>query len=607
MKPKSCRAASFVLKAPARPRGQNQAGAAGLPQFETHMTIARIIEPAAAALDQTLASHRRVGIWLAVVALALFLPGFFTLQPMDRDEPRFAQATKQMLETGDAVAIRFQDEARNKKPVGIYWMQAAVVGAAEKLGLPNARTTIWLYRFVSLLGAVSAVLLTYWAALPFVSRRHAFIAALLFASTALIGVEARLAKTDAVMTATVVACMGALARIYLASRKPGGRGLALPFVFWTAIGVGLLVKGPITPMIPVFTAIVLGIKDRSARWLGDTRPLAGVIWALALVVPWFVLIMVATKGAFLADSVGGDMLGKVGAGQESHGAPPGTYLLAFWATAWPMAPFAALAAPIVWRLRRDPPVAFLLAWLVPAWIMFEAVPTKLPHYVLPLYPAIAILCAVGIERGCLALDRRWARPVLLLVPGIALILVALSAGLSVWSQHIPGTAAFAAMPFLLWLALHLARDIGREKLETSIIGSVALAGLCYILIYSGLLTSGPFDPFRVSPRLAEARRLISATVPGCPSLSAASAGYHEPSLVFLVGTDLLLTEGKGAAQFIQAEPCRMAFVDIREEPAFKAALSSPSSVSLADRITGINLNGGRRLDIGIYVLKASQP
>ena len=81
---------------------------------------------------------------LLLVGLALFIPGFTGLPPMDRDEPRFAQATKQMLETRDFVDIRFQGEARHKKPVGIYWMQAAVVSAAEALGVPDARATIWL-------------------------------------------------------------------------------------------------------------------------------------------------------------------------------------------------------------------------------------------------------------------------------------------------------------------------------------------------------------------------------------------------------------------------------------------------------------------------------
>ena len=75
-----------------------------------------------------------------------FLPGFFSIPPIDRDEARFAQATKQMVESGDYVDIRFQDEVRYKKPVGIYWLQAGVVKAASALGFQRALTTIWLYR-----------------------------------------------------------------------------------------------------------------------------------------------------------------------------------------------------------------------------------------------------------------------------------------------------------------------------------------------------------------------------------------------------------------------------------------------------------------------------
>ena len=569
------------------------------------MTIARIIEPLALALDTSLASHRRAGLMLVLASLALFLPGLFSLQPMDRDEPRFAQATKQMIETGDYVAIRFQDEARNKKPVGIYWMQAGVVRTVEALGLPQARTTIWVYRLVSLLGAVSAVLLTYWTALVFVTRRNAFLAALLFGSTILIGVEARLAKTDAVVLATIMAAMGALARFYLAPDKE--RGWRLPFIFWSAIGIGLLVKGPITPMVPLFAGLVLAVKDRGAKWFGALRPLPGLVWALLIVVPWFVLIMIATQGAFLADSVGNDMLGKVGAGQENHGAPPGTYLLAFWATAWPMAPFAALAAAFAWTARREKAVTFLLAWIVPFWLVFEAVPTKLPHYVLPAYPAIAILIMLAFERGSLVAQRLWARVLLRLVPLLALVLVAAGLGLWGWSGKLPGTAAFAVLPFLLWLSLHLLRDIGTEKTETSVLASIALAFCAYVFVFSGIMTSSPFEAWRMSPRLADAARYALAPQTSCTNSSAATVGFNEPSLVFLAGTDLLMTSGEEAARFVQSAPCRVAFVDARAEAAFKSALTDTTPIALASRVEGLNLNGGRKLDIGVYVLKVPQP
>src|SRR5262245_56258528 len=100
------------------------------------------------------ASHKRAVALLIVCGLLFFLPGFFNIPPVDRDEARFAQATKQMVESGDFVDIRFQDEVRYKKPVGIYWMQAAFVEAATKLGLPNAQARIWLYRLPSLLGEI---------------------------------------------------------------------------------------------------------------------------------------------------------------------------------------------------------------------------------------------------------------------------------------------------------------------------------------------------------------------------------------------------------------------------------------------------------------------
>ncbi len=566
------------------------------------MTIARIIEPATAVLDRSLASHRRASFWLALLSLALFLPGFFSLQPMDRDEPRFAQATKQMLETGDFIAIRFQDEARNKKPVGIYWMQAAVVGTAEALGLPQARTMIWVYRLVSLMGAISAVLLTYWTALAFVTRRNAFLAALLLASTILLGVEARLAKTDAVVLATVMAAMGALARFYLLPKDQ--RGWRLPLIFWTAIGLGLLVKGPITPMVPVFAALVLAMKDRGARWLVATRPLPGLAFALLIVAPWFALIMVATKGAFLAESLGNDMLGKVSTGQEAHGAPPLTYVAAFLATAWPMAPLAVLAAPFAWRARREPAVAFLLAWIVPIWLLFEAVPTKLPHYVLPVYPAIAILVAVAIERGELAITRGWGRALLRVVPGFALVLFAVGMGLSFYAGRPPGMAAFAVAPFLLWLAFHLLRDIGREPVDQSVLTAVALAFCTYVFVFSGIMTSGPFEPWRLSPRLSEAGQRVARLLPDCSRLEVStSGGYNEPSLVFLAGTDLRMIDGATAAKFIEAQPCRMAFVEARDEGAFRAALAPTSQVTLYERVQGVNLNGGRSLDIAVYARK----
>src|SRR5438876_9967562 len=121
-------------------------------------------------IDLVTASHTRAGAFLLVCGLLLFLPGFFTIAPIDRDEARFAQATKQMVETGDFVDIRFQDDVRYKKPVGIYWLQTVVVETASALGLPRPQARIWLYRIPSLLAAPGGGRLPFWPGLAFVTR-----------------------------------------------------------------------------------------------------------------------------------------------------------------------------------------------------------------------------------------------------------------------------------------------------------------------------------------------------------------------------------------------------------------------------------------------------
>ncbi|MGE3247635.1 MAG: ArnT family glycosyltransferase [Beijerinckiaceae bacterium] len=554
-------------------------------------------------IDTITLRHWRAAAFLGLVCLALFLPGIFSLQPMDRDEPRFAQASKQMLETGDFVRIRFQTQARNNKPAGIYWLQAASVSAGQGLGVADARRQIWLYRLPSLAGAIAAVLLTYWTALAFVARGPALLAALLLAATVQLGVEARLAKTDAVLLATIVAAMGAFARMYLSARqdtqKP--RDWRIPAIFWTAIGFGLLIKGPITPLVPLLAGIALVVADRGAAWFRRLRLLPGIAWALALALPWFVLILIETKGGFLADSVGKDMLAKVGSGKESHGAPPLTYFAAFWLTAWPMAPLAALAAPFVWKARREIPVRFLLAWLLPLWILFELVPTKLPHYVLPAYPAIAILTALFAEKalapGFRQLGGSWRSWIAALLPFVAFALTAAGAALAIYTKAWPHWLWFVFAPLAVWLSF---AAVFRERPAAArLVMAVAAAFCLYAATFSGILTGGPGQIAAIAPQLASAVR--TAGHEKCKDPAIVTAGYYEPSLVFLTRTDLLMADGAHSGRWIADGTCRMALVDIRMEDAFRKESAGAEGLSLVRRVRGVNLNGGKPLDIGVWL------
>jgi 4-amino-4-deoxy-L-arabinose transferase-like glycosyltransferase len=549
-----------------------------------------------AVLDYAAASHRRACGLLIVFSLIAFLPGFFQIPPVDRDEARFAQATKQMLESGQYIDIHFQDEVRYKKPVGIYWLQAIAVKTGEAAGIPQARTTIWLYRLPSLFGAIGAVLLTYWTALAFVGRRTALLAALMMASSVLLGVEARLAKTDAVLLFTSVAAMGAMARIYLMSRRTPelAVGWRLPAILWTAMAAGVLIKGPLILMFVGLTALTLSIADRSGRWLWSLRPLAGFAWLIALVLPWFAAILIKSGGSFIAQSVGEDMLSKVFGGQESHGAPPGVYFLLFWVTFWPGSILAGVAAPRIWQARREPGARFLLAWLIPSWLVFEAVITKLPHYVLPLYPAIAILIAGILEGGGLY-NKRWLVrgtvgwfifPAAIAIGVVVIfIVVGRDLGIAAW----PFAAAAAILGLFAWWLYEV--DGPERSLLRGMVASVLIAITVYAVTFPSLPALFP------SALIADGLRGS-----GCAQPHVASTGYYqEPSLVFLMGTDTRFTDGAGAAEFLRAGPCQFALVDARSERSFvQRANAIGLRYVLGQRVDGYNISIGRPVMLTVF-------
>jgi 4-amino-4-deoxy-L-arabinose transferase-like glycosyltransferase len=544
------------------------------------------------------ASHARAAAFLVFVCVVAFLPGFFNTPPVDRDEARFAQATKQMLESGDYIDIRFQDEVRYKKPVGIYWLQAGVVRTAEALGVPEARTAIWLYRLPSLAGAVGAVLLTYWTALAFVGRRHAYLAGLIMATSILLNVEARLAKTDAMLLFTIVAAMGVLARAYLATQKGEEQGgWTYPAIFWTALAGGILLKGPLILMVVGLALVTLAIFDRSLRWFLPLKPAIGIVWMLALVLPWFLAITGRAGDSFFVESVGQDLFGKVISAQETHGAPPGYYLLLFWLTFWPGAPMAAVAAPSVWRHRRDVEVRFLLAWAVPSWIVLELVITKLPHYVLPLYPAIAILIARAIERRELSDNPHLTRTTLMwpvftvLIPVAAIVaLIALRGqlGLLAW----PFAAAGMIFGFLAW------RLYAADGPQLALVRATTAAYLMMIAVFGVVVPL--LRPLFPSPVLASVVRNLE-----CPSPVVVAAGFHEPSLVFLVGTQIRLVDGVNAAEILRQSlrqgRCGYALIEARHERAFaQRAELIGLRYTLRWRENAFNTNGGRAISIAVF-------
>jgi 4-amino-4-deoxy-L-arabinose transferase-like glycosyltransferase len=291
-----------------------------------------------------------------------------------------------MLETGDFIQIRFQHEARNQKPIDFNRLQAASVALFSAPG----STAILPDRPPSALPATIAVLFTSVLGAALLSSRGAgFVAGVVMASALGLVVEANLAKTDAALLAAVVAVQFALGIMYVrgasATRCIGGWwSPSGPPRLWGSFertgcaGFGSHYRGDTVDRRPRHSL------DQTTA--ADPRPRPDNADGDSLVRR----DRTSYGGTFSCGVALAGSAKLVGA-QESHGAPPGSYLLLSLANFWPGSLFLVPAGFWGWRQRRAPAHRFLIAWLLPAWILCELMPTELPHYVLPLYPALALL------------------------------------------------------------------------------------------------------------------------------------------------------------------------------------------------------------------------
>lgn len=544
--------------------------------------------------------QRRPRLALVLLCLLLWLPGFFTLPATDRDESRFAQASRQMVETGDLVRIRFQQEERNKKPAGIHWLQAASVHAAEALGLGD-RHDIWAYRLPSLGGALLAVLATFQFGRALVGRRAAFLAAAMLASSLVLVGEVHIAKTDTMLLATVAVAMGLLGLAYL---RPDGFRPRQAAGFWLALGLSVLIKGPIGPMVALLAGITLAIADRGAPWWRALRPAWGVPLMLAAAAPWFVAIGIATEGRFFQQAVGGDMLSKVGAGEEKHWGPPGFYLLTFGIAAFPAAFLVLMALPGAWAARLKPPTRFLLAWIVPSWLVFEAVQTKLPHYTLPVFPALMMLGAAWAMDPLRLPPPRWLRWLgLAALAGVAGGVALLAVGLALWlgreAGWVPLLSGLAALPCAVLLVAAALRAMRGQAWGRAGLAAAVLAVPLYAVLLEGVAPR--LSALWIAPRLAA---VLAREAPGLPPAAFGITGLSEPSVIFATGAETaLLRTGTDAARFLRLAPpgARVAAVGHRAEADFRAEAAalglSPREIGT---VTGFNYSRGRWVTLILY-------
>ena len=526
----------------------------------------------------------------ALVALLAGLPALMLLPPLDRDESRYAQATSQMLETGDFVDIRFQDDPRWKKPVGIYWMQAVAVAVTSSV----EDRDIAPYRIPSILGAMLAAAACAWAGAAMFGQRAGFLAGAILGASFLLSTEAGIAKTDAMLCGAVTLAMAGLARLYLSSRAGETPLRPHKLMFWLGLGLSILIKGPIGLIVVVPAMIALSVWDRDFSWLKRL----GWGWGLPLVAlivgPWAIAITIATDGGFWAEAIAGDLAPKIAGGDEGHGVPPGLYLLIAPLLFFPATLLLPAALSAGWHRRTEPAIRFLICWLVPAWLIFELTPTKLAHYTLPTFGALALLAAAALTRPVGKISRYTGA-------GLTIAVGALLAVGSVWllteyGRSTAQTWATITIVFAILTSLIGAFLMLHRAAMTAVIASIALGVVAHGAL-AGTLRQ--LRPLAIAPQLEKV--LLNAGLHPRQGRAGpvASAGFHEPSLVFLTGRDTELTDAAGAARAL-AEG-RPAIVEARDADAFREAAAQ---LGVTGRSVGVvnghNYSKGDDVSLTVY-------
>ena len=545
----------------------------------------------------------RAPLLAALITFIFAVPCAILMPPLDRDESRFTQATAQMLETGDYVRIMLQDVPRNKKPVGIHWLQALSVALTSKV---EARSVL-AYRWPSILGAALAAFACAWGAGKAFGTRTGLRAGVLFGVSFMLSTEAFWAKTDAVQCGFITLMMAALAQIYLRTRdlKKGDAApklFWLKLIFWLSLAGSIMIKIIIGPMILATTLLSLWIltllkKEDGIGWLRHMGWRLGLSLVLLICAPWFIDITIVTNGDFWKGAAGTDFAQKLTGGSEGHAAPPGTHTLLLCATLFPASFLIGGAIQTAIQRWREPAIKFALAWFVVAFIVFELTPTKLPHYPLPTFGALIWLCAVSLDTPL----KLWARIVNLVTGLLGAVLLTVIAFGGVKTFGMPSANVMAVMVAVSTLVLgFFGWWLMMRKRPRTGLGFLVAAGIIGHLSMVSLLAS--LKPMWMSQQMEQA--LVAAhldpragLVPG----PVASLGYSEPSLVFRMGTqtELLDDDAEGAVEALKnGQPV---FVEQRFEAPFQAAAKAqgvaPHPVS---QVKGLDYSNNRKMTITLY-------
>ena len=375
---------------------------------------------------------------LLAVALTCFGAGSWLLPLMDRDEPRFAEASREMLETGNWMVPHLNGQYRFDKPPLIYWFQAAsisLLGASEIA-----------VRLPSILSAtLTAALVALWGR-RLAGDRAGMMAGILWVACPQAFVHAHLAVAD--MTMVFFFTLSSWSGWELHEARGRGRAIAGWFwVFFTSLALGFLAKGPVA-WLAALPALLLALgrgtspSDLASPWRQPRLWGLGGMLTLGLVAIWGIPALLATRGAYFQVGIGKHVVARSIGVLEGHGLQGlRGYLgsLPFYGLTLLVGflPWSPWLVKSLWRTRTAGPLSpidrYLLAGITGVFVVFTLIRTKLPHYTLPAFPLIALWLGKTIASGPPAFRRFRG----LTVGTLAVMLLVSLPGLGLFARHLP--------------------------------------------------------------------------------------------------------------------------------------------------------------------------
>ncbi|HJT77223.1 MAG TPA: glycosyltransferase family 39 protein, partial [Gemmataceae bacterium] len=334
---------------------------------------------------------------LLLVSAALNLPNLGAASLWDIDEGNNAEAAREMDTTGDWVVPKFNGELRVDKPALLYWLQ---LGAYRAFGINEFAA-----RLPSALAAMAAVLGVYELGRRLFGAGAGLLGGLVFASSLAPTVAGHFANPDALLTACAVWTLF----FFWAGFARYGRPLFVPM--GGCMGLAMLAKGPVGLVLPLAVATLFLLWSGRLRCLLDRRLLWGTLAFVLVMVPWYAWVATETKAEFLRGFFLTHNLGRALSPMENHRGPFFYYAAVLPLGFLPWSVFLGLtgwygvqalragrgdAAPVPAEQRLA--ARLLWCWVAVYFLAFSVVATKLPNYILPLYPPLALLTGWALDR-----------------------------------------------------------------------------------------------------------------------------------------------------------------------------------------------------------------